>query len=149
MFSDRQEVSMQDEFALIHPLRVRWAEADMQGVVFNAHYLAYFDLAITEYWRALAAGDAEWLRHTFERLYVVKSTVEYHASARFDDELVVATRCARIGRTSMTFRFQINRGDQRLISGENIYVHAENGQAVPVPDDLRARVARFEKVPPG
>ena len=42
------------EFRLVHRLRVRWAEVDMQKIVFNAHYLMYFDTAITDYWRALA-----------------------------------------------------------------------------------------------
>ena len=51
-----------EEFRFAHPLRVRWAEADMQGVVFNAHYLLYFDVAVTEYWRTLADGDAAKLR---------------------------------------------------------------------------------------
>ena len=64
-----------EKFSLVHPLRVRWAEADMQGVVFNAHYLAYFDIAITEYWRVLAKGDHAWLAETFEHLFVVKSSV--------------------------------------------------------------------------
>ena len=41
------------EFTFFHPLRVRWAEVDMQSVVFNGHYLTYFDVAITEYWRSL------------------------------------------------------------------------------------------------
>lgn len=140
---------IQEQFALIHPLRVRWAEADMQGVVFNAHYLAYFDLAITEYWRAIAAGDAAWLRRTFERLYVVKSTLDFHASARFDDQLLVAVRCVRIGRASMTFDFLIQRGDDRLVSGQNIYVHADGDKSEPVPAELRERVAGFEKVAPG
>lgn len=35
-----------------YPLRVRWAEVDRQGIVFNGHYLTYFDVGITEYWRA-------------------------------------------------------------------------------------------------
>ena len=73
----------------------------MQGVVFNAHYLAYFDLAVTEYWRALAQGDADWLSDAFHHLFVVKATIEFHRSARFDDELVVGARCTRLGRSSM------------------------------------------------
>ncbi|MGE0801808.1 MAG: acyl-CoA thioesterase [Lautropia sp.] len=137
-----------DAFSLIHPLRVRWAEADMQGVVFNAHYLAYCDLAITEYWRALSGGDAEWLQRTFDRLYVVRSTLEYHAPARFDDQLTIACRCIRIGRTSMTFAFLIRRGGDRLVSGENVYVHADRGKSEPVPADLRARVVGYEKIAP-
>ncbi|MBA3478950.1 MAG: acyl-CoA thioesterase [Lautropia sp.] len=138
-----------EEFSLIHPLRVRWAEADMQGVVFNAHYLAYFDLAITEYWRMLAAGDQAWLHETFEHLFVVKATVDFHAPARFDDELQVATRCSRLGRSSMTADFEIHRGGDHLISGQSIYVYARDSKSMPIPEDLRHRIAGFEKTPPG
>lgn len=137
-----------DYFSLIHPVRVRWAEADMQGVVFNAHYLAYFDIAITEYWRVLAKGDQAWLTRTFDRLFVVKATVEFHHPARFDDELSVAVRCARLGRSSMTVDFEIHRGAEHLISGQSIYVYTEQGKSLPIPDDLRRRIHGFEKVPP-
>ena len=42
-----------DDFRFFHPLRVRWAEVDPQGIVFNGNYLTYADVAITEYFRAL------------------------------------------------------------------------------------------------
>ncbi|MDP3310511.1 MAG: 4-hydroxybenzoyl-CoA thioesterase, partial [Polaromonas sp.] len=42
------------DFRFFHRLRVRWAEVDMQKIVFNAHYLMYFDTAVADYWRALA-----------------------------------------------------------------------------------------------
>jgi len=137
-----------EQFSLLHALRVRWAEADMQGVVFNAHYLAYFDLAITEYWRTLAAGDAAWLADAFEHLFVVKATVEFHRPARFDDELTVAARCTRLGRSSMTIDFEIHRQEEHLISGQSVYVHARDAKSLPIPDDLRRRIHQFEKVPP-
>ena len=55
--------------------------------------------------RATRPGSAE----AFEHLYVVKATVEFHRPARFDDELRVAVRCARLGRSSMTVDFEIHR----------------------------------------
>ena len=137
-----------DQFSLIHPLRVRWAEADIQGVVFNAHYLAYFDIAITEYWRALSQGDAAWLSEAFEHLYVVKATVEFHRPARFDEELKVAARCARLGRSSMTVDFEIHRRDDHLISGQSVYVYAHDAKSMPIRDDLRRRIREFERTPP-
>ena len=137
-----------EQFSLVHPLRVRWAEADMQGVVFNAHYLAYFDIAITEYWRRLAAGDEAWLAEAFEHLFVVKATVEFHRPARFDDELRVGARCTRLGRSSMTVDFEIHRQDDHLISGQSVYVYARDAKSLPIPDDLRRRIHQFEKVPP-
>ena len=42
------------DFRIFHRLRVRWAEVDMQKIVFNAHYLMYIDTAVSDYWRALA-----------------------------------------------------------------------------------------------
>ena len=41
------------EFTFFHPLRVRWSEVDPQGIVFNPNYLAYADLALTEYMRRI------------------------------------------------------------------------------------------------
>ncbi len=137
-----------DQFSLSLPLRVRWAEADMQGVVFNAHYMAYFDLAITEYWRVLSKGEQAWLTETFSRLYVVKATIEFHRPARFDDQLSVSTRCARLGRSSMTVDFEISRDGEHLVSGQSIYVYAHEGKSLPIPDDLRRRIHGFEKIPP-
>ena len=42
------------DFRLHHRLRVRWAEVDLQKIVFNPHYLMYVDTAIADYWRAIA-----------------------------------------------------------------------------------------------
>lgn len=135
------------DFRFSHRLRVRWAEADMQGVVFNGNYLLYFDVGITEYLRALAADDAS-MRDTFDRMYVVKATVEYHAPARFDEEIDVCVRCARLGRSSMVIRFEIHRGSDHLISGENVYVYTDAGASAPLPPSLREAFVAFETVKP-
>lgn len=137
-----------DQFSLTCSLRVRWAEADLQGVVFNAHYLGYFDIAITEYWRALSKGDQAWMSGAFEHLFVVKATIEYHRSARFDDELIVGARCTRLGRSSMNLDFEIHRGAEHLVSGQSVYVYAQQGKSLPIPDDLRQRIHSFERIPP-
>ena len=36
-------------FRFVHRLRVRWAEVDMQNIVFNGHYLTWFDEAFTDF----------------------------------------------------------------------------------------------------
>src|SRR5688500_14464966 len=90
-----------DEFVLRHPLRVRWAEVDAQGVVFNAHYLLYFDVAITEYMRAL--GCLGFSTAT----YLVHAAVDYRRPARFDDDLIVGVRIGTLGRTSFRARFAV------------------------------------------
>jgi YbgC/YbaW family acyl-CoA thioester hydrolase len=134
------------DFRFSHRLRVRWAEVDMQKIVFNAHYLMYFDVAVSDYWRAMALPYDESFALLGGELFVKKATVEYHASARNDDQLDVALRCDHIGRSSMRFVGAIFRGDELLITGELVYVFADAAQqrSKPVPDELRSLLLDFE-----
>ncbi|MFO1319428.1 MAG: thioesterase family protein [Burkholderiales bacterium] len=139
------------DFRFHHRLRVRWAEVDRQGIVFNGHYLTYFDVGITEYWRAAGIPYPQGLIEHGSDLYVVKATVEYHRSAEYDDEIDVCMRVARIGRSSMQFRVEIHRGEDHLISGELVYVNADPAtrRSAPVPDFLRAAIIALEGRDPG
>ena len=139
-----------EDFTLAHRLRVRWSEVDMQHVVFNANYLMYFDVAIAEYWRAIGSGRERELAEVYMRLYSVKSTVEYHAPARYDEEIDLCARVTRFGRSSMTFAFGIWRGDTHLTSGELVYVHAdpETRKSVPIPAVLKDAVLAYERAKP-
>jgi len=134
------------DFRFFHRLRVRWAEVDMQKIVFNAHYLMYFDTAFADYWRALALPYEEAMHALGGDLYVKKASVEYHGSARYDDQLDIGLKCARIGNSSMTFTGAIFRGDSLLISCELIYVFADPATQTsrPVPDGLRNILTGFE-----
>lgn len=134
------------DFRFFHRLRVRWAEVDMQKIVFNAHYLMYFDTAVADYWRALALPYEEAMHHLGGDLYVKKATVEFNASARMDDQLDVGLRCARIGTSSMQFLGAIFRGDQLLITCELVYVFADPATQTskPVPPALREILQGFE-----
>ncbi len=134
------------DFRLRHRLRVRWAEVDMQKIVFNAHYLMYFDTAMAEYWRALALPYESSMQALGGDLYVKKAALEYHASARSDDLLEVALRCARVGTSSIVFEGAIFRGDLLLVTGELVYVFADPASQTsrPVPEALRAVLADFE-----
>ena len=134
------------DFRLVHRLRVRWAEVDMQRIVFNAHYLAYFDLAISDYWRALALPYEEAMLQLGGELYLKKAVLEYHASARYGDQLDVALKCSRIGTSSMIFSGVIVKGDEFLVACELVYVFADPvaQTSKPVPAALRGLVGRFE-----
>ena len=135
-----------DDFRFSEPLRVRWAEIDAQKIVFNGHYLMYFDTAIAGYWRALRVPYAEAMAWLGGDLYVKKATLEYHASARYDDRLELAMRCARIGTSSMTFAGAAFRRDEMLVSCELVYVYADPSTQTsrPVPPPLRATFEGYE-----
>jgi YbgC/YbaW family acyl-CoA thioester hydrolase len=134
------------DFRFFHRLRVRWAEVDMQKIVFNAHYLMYFDTAIADYWRVLALPYDEAMQQLDGDLYVKKATVEFHASARMDDRLDVGMRCARIGNSSILFEGAIFRGDELLITCELVYVFAnpQTQTSKPVPAPLREVLTGYE-----
>jgi YbgC/YbaW family acyl-CoA thioester hydrolase len=134
------------DFRFSHSLRVRWVEVDMQKIVFNGHYLMYFDTAIADYWRALGLPYEEAMQQLKGDLYVKKASVEYHGSARFDDRLEVALRCARIGNSSLTFVSAISRDGVLLVSCELIYVFADPATQTskPVPPALRELLDKFE-----
>lgn len=134
------------DFRHLHRLRVRWAEVDMQGIVFNGHYLMYLDTAVADYWRALALPYAESMQHFGGDLYVRKATLEYLASARYDDVLDIGIRCGRIGNSSMVFEGVVFRADQRLVGGELVYVFADPATQTskPVPPAFRAVLQDFE-----
>lgn len=72
--------------------------------------------------------------------------LDYHGSARFDDQLEVALRCGRVGTSSIVFQGEIFRGTQRLVSGELVYVFADpvSQTARPVPQALRDVFSGFE-----
>lgn len=135
-----------EDFRFFHKLRVRWAEVDMQKIVFNAHYLMYFDTAVADYWRALALPYEEAMHQLQGDLYVKKATVEFHASARMDDRLDIAMKCARIGNSSMQFLGAIFRGEDLLITCELVYVFADPATQTsrPVPQPLRDVLLGFE-----
>jgi len=138
--------AQRSDFRHFHRLRVRWAEVDVQAIVFNAHYLTYFDTAVTGYWRALALPYAQAMAQLQGDLYLRKAGVEFHASARMDDALDIGLRCARIGTSSMTMAGAIFCGDRLLITAELVYVFADPATqtARPIPPALRATLQGFE-----
>lgn len=139
-----------EDFSFFHSLRVRWAEVDMQGIVFNGHYLTYFDVAFTEYWRATGLPTVMQQAEEGREMFARKATIEYQAPARFDDVLDIGVRCAGFGRTSARFVVEIHLGEQHLISGELIYVYADTTlrKGVAWPEAWKDTIQRLEKLRP-
>ena len=135
-----------NDFRFVHTLRVRWAEVDKQDIVFNGHYLTYFDVAITEYWRYVGVPYPALVERWGTDLFVVKASIEYHGPARYDDILDIGVRVARIGNSSMQFALGIFLGDRHLIGGELVYVNAvpATREASRVPSGLRELIDAFE-----
>lgn len=124
---------------LVHPLRVRYAECDAQGVVFNAHYLAYFDLVLTELWRA-ALGSYAAMTDRGTDVVVAEATVNFRAPARFDDLLDLEIEVLRLGRTSMGTGYRVLREGALLAEGSMVHVFVDRRTLTkaPIPGWIRA-----------
>jgi acyl-CoA thioester hydrolase len=136
-----------DEFTFSHRLRVRWAEVDAQGIVFNGHYLTYFDVGMTEYLRAIGVPYPDGFLAYGGDLFLAKATVEFKSPARYDDELDCRVRIGRIGSSSVQFLFALCRGTELLATGENIYVNADpvTRRPAPVHQTVREIVSAYER----
>lgn len=128
-------MSTRDQFRFFHPFRVRYSEIDGQGVLFNAHYLTYYDTAITEFFRAVGYDQYADAQKSGVDFHVVKAVVEYKAPIRFDWDLDVGVRVAKIGNSSLTFELAIFRkGEKELLAtGEIVWVNTDQNTHRPVP----------------
>ncbi|MEJ6004308.1 YbgC/FadM family acyl-CoA thioesterase [Paucibacter sp. AS339] len=145
MSTESTELKPKD-FRFTERLRVRWSEIDAQQIVFNGHYLSYFDTAVGAYWRALALPYIDTMRALGGDLFVRKATLDYLGSARYDDQLEVGVRCLRIGSSSMQVECAVFRAGDLLVGGDLVYVFADaqTQSPKPVPTELRAVVEAFE-----
>lgn len=149
--SPMSELPKPADFAFFDAFRVRWAEVDMQGIVFNPNYLVYADNTMTEYMRKLGFPYPEALLPFGADVFAAGSEIAFRGSARFDDALRAGARVERIGRTSFRFRIAIFRGEELLTDIKMTYVCAtpgENRTTLPVPPEFIAAVERFETVKP-
>jgi acyl-CoA thioester hydrolase len=136
------------DFKFAFKLRVRYAEVDQQGVVFNAHYLTYYDTAITEYFRTLGHDLFAEAKTSGADFHTVRCVVEYKAPLRFDDEIDVAVRAAKLGRSSLTLALAIfaQGADMLLATGEVVWVNTDqtSRKSAPVADALRVKLRARE-----
>lgn len=127
--------------------RVRYAEIDAQAVVFNSRYLEYFDIGVTEYWRAAGVYD-RWPDHSSPEFHVARAEVDYKAPILLDEEIDICVRAERAGRSSLTFLFELHgKGkDELRAAGRIVNVHVAEARraASPVPEAFLALFEAFE-----
>lgn len=136
-------------FRFFHPFRVRYSEIDGQAVVYNAHYLTYFDTAIFEYYRAIGYDQFNESKVLLEDWHVVRALVEYKAPLTYDLEFEVGVRVGRMGNSSLTYLLAIfpMGGDALLATGEvvQVYTDQKSHKSIPIPARVRALYSGFEQ----
>ena len=133
-------------FFLAH--RVRYVELDTQGIVFNAHYLTWYDEAVSDYIRAAGWDYQAEVKKTGADFHVVRGLVEYKVSIGRAARLEIGARCTRIGRSSIAFQPAVfPAGDDTLLAtGEIVWVLTDQAtrRPIPIPHDMRDALGRFE-----
>jgi acyl-CoA thioester hydrolase len=123
-------VSESDEF--IHELRVRYSECDAQGIVFNARWFEYFDIAMTEFWREVVGGYSHLPDSLGVETVVAETGARFRGAGRFDDLLSFVIHVRRIGTSSMRIEVDGLREGALLCEGFIEYVFVDPRELVPV-----------------
>jgi acyl-CoA thioester hydrolase len=128
----------------VHELRVRYGECDPQGIVFNANYLMYFDVAFTELWREAVGPWHEMVERGVDAV-VAEANARFRAPARFDDVLELRARVVRLGTTSLTTEIDVARDGEVLVEGRlrHVFVNAETWAKTEIPDWIGDGLRRF------
>jgi acyl-CoA thioester hydrolase len=127
-----------------HTLRVRYGECDPQGVVFNANYVAYFDVILTELWRE-ALGSYQDMVDAGTDMVVGEVTVRFLGPARFDDDIDFEARLTRLGETAMSTRIEAATNGQPVVSGDirHVFIDPAAKTKRPMPEDIRAALEPY------
>jgi acyl-CoA thioester hydrolase len=130
-----------------HNLRVRYNECDPQGVVFNANYLTYFDITITELWREL--GGYEAMVGNGIDMVVAEARVRFLGPLRFDDEFEVQALVGRLGNSSITTNLSVVKDEQPVAEGElrHVFIDTTKGGTAPIPDAVRSGLTKYADEP--
>ncbi len=127
-------------------VRVRFAETDAQGVVYHSNFLIYCEVARVEYFRAMH-GDSPWRNDRGYETVLAHAACDYRSPARFDERLLIWTRLAKVGTSSLTFEYKICKPDGTLVCDANtvqVAVDKQTRKPTPFPPELAARLRAFE-----
>jgi acyl-CoA thioester hydrolase len=130
--------------AFRHRIRVRYGECDPQGVVFNANWLAYFDIVMTEFWREAGCDYRDMLAGGTD-MVVAESRIRFLGPAGFDDDVDFTARVTRLGKTAVSTAIEARVGDAPVVEGELRHVFVDPATKVKrrMPDRVREALAPY------
>jgi acyl-CoA thioester hydrolase len=122
-----------------HSIRVRYGECDPQGVVFNANWLAFFDIVITELFRERVSGDYTGMLESGTDMVVAEATVRFLGPAGFDDEIDFAVTVTRLGNTAMSSRIEASVAGSPVAGGDmrHVFIDPATKAKKEMPDVVR------------
>ena len=129
--------------------RVRWGDVDAAGIIFYGAYIRFFEIAETELFRAVGLPYPVMFEELDVWLPRVHLECDFHHTARLDDLLEVSVYVGRFGNKSMRLDFEVRRKGEELLIAHAHFVLAsvrrDTFETVPIPGELRSRLAAYTK----
>ena len=139
-------MSLKKTNCYINKLKVRYSEIDCQRIVYNSHYLTYFDISISEMMDELFDQE-EYIKQTNNEFHTVNANMKFKSPAMLNDKIEVYTAIKKIGSSSLTFIAEIYRenSDEILNEGEITWVNTnqEEMKSSPIPEELKAKFNKY------
>ncbi len=138
------------DFYFTNTFRVRYAEVDAQGIVFNAHYLTYFDCVITEYYRKLKYNYSSEVKKNKKDFHVIKTIIEYKKTISFDQLIDACIRTKKIGFSSIAFDIGLyeHKKKKMLALGSiiQVYTNQITLKSTKLPEAFIKKIKKFENI---
>jgi acyl-CoA thioester hydrolase len=133
-----------------HTIRVRFGECDPQNVVFNANWLAYFDILVTELWRE-RVGDYKDMLAAGTDMVVAEVTLRLLGPASFDDDIDFEVTLTRVGTTAVSTHIEASVDGRPVASGDmrHVFIDPATKAKKPMPDHVRAGLEGVQVRQPG
>jgi acyl-CoA thioester hydrolase len=139
-------MSLKEKTAYISKLKVRYSEVDRQNIVYNSHYLTYYDISLSEMLDSLFDQE-EYIKKTNNEFHTVAAQLNFKNPARLNDEVNIFTAIKKIGNSSITFSQEIYRdgSDELINEAEIIWVNTNQDDMKPtsIPEDLKNKFSKY------
>ena len=139
-------MSLKNKKTHLNKIKVRYSEVDCQRIVYNSHYLTYFDISLSEMLEDCFNQD-EYIKNTSNDFHTVGVQMNFKSPARLNDQLEVYTGVEKLGNSSMTFIQEIYRvgSDEILNSASITWVNTnqKSMKSATIPDEIRTKLNKY------
>ena len=127
-----------DEFQVFWEATVRYYELDPQGVVHNANHVAFFDQAITAYFKHINYDYLNEIEETKKDFHTVRVLVQYNKPLYFDQDIEIGVKIKEIGNSSMVWVMGmfLKETGELVSSCEAVHVYTDQTTMKPTPITL-------------
>jgi acyl-CoA thioester hydrolase len=138
------------DYRAFYEIPTRWMDNDVYGHVNNVHYYSYFDTALAHFLMREGGLDP-WRSEVIG--FCVESGCQFRRAVRFPERITAGLRVTKLGRSSVRYEIGLFRDDDQETAADGHFVHVfvtrSEQRPTPIPDGIRAALARLAQPPGG